>query len=522
MAPRKLLCNNIAFARPFCRWYGQLMANPSSKSAAPFPSLVIRRDELSPRGGFANAQASYLDPDPHSVAALERLLRQKNVGVVAHFYMDPKLQGVLAACDWPLINIGDSLEMAGRAAEMARLGARAVAVLGVDFMAENARATVDAAGFKKVPVYRVCDRAIGCSLATAARSSAYAAYLDEASRTGGSLHVIYVNTGLDVKARAQLRVPTITCTSSNVVQMVLRAHAQLPDLNVWFGPDAHMGSNLVYLFKSLVKMDPSALCALYPEQSKPGLQSIIDRFHYFEQGTCVVHDMFGNDVADRVRRDYSDAYLTAHLEVPGELFALALTSQFQARGVVGSTANIGQFIEARVRAAASAGESGVLQFVLGTEAGMITSIVRRAQAVLRESPEERVRDLAVEIVFPVADEAIASTSDPELQIVPGVSGGEGCSAYGGCATCQYMKMNSLEALFELLERIDVTPPETLSGYEPYRYNETIEGHDVAALGRESILYMVDYQRDKRLPEALLAKIERTRNRGRAPTPKAQL
>lgn len=488
------------------------MAYPSSKSAAFFPSLVIRRGGLEPRGGFAHAQASFLNPDPRSVAALERLLRQKKVGVVAHFYMDPKLQGVLAACDWPLMSIGDSLEMAGRAAEMARSGARAIAVLGVDFMAENARATVDAAGFGSVPVYRICDRAIGCSLATAARSSSYSAYLEEASHIGGSLHVIYVNTGLDVKARAQLRVPTITCTSSNVVQMVLRANAQLPDLNIWFGPDAHMGGNLVHLFKSLAKMDPSTLGALYPEQSKLGLQSIIDRFHYFEQGTCVVHDLFGNEVADRVRRDYSDAYLAVHLEVPGELFALALTSQFQARGVVGSTANIGQFIETRVRTAAGAGESGTLRFVLGTEAGMITSIVRRTQAVLRESPEERVRDLAVEIVFPVANEAIASTSDPELQIVPGVSGGEGCSAFGGCATCQYMKMNSLEALFELLERIDVAPPEALSGYEPYRYNEMLEGHDIAALGRESILYMVDYQRDKRLPEALVAKIQASRNR----------
>lgn len=32
-------------------------------------------------------------------------------------------------------------------------------------------------------------------------------------------------------------------------------------------------------------------------------------------------------VVARVRRDYSDAYHTAHLEVPGEMFALAMDAQ---------------------------------------------------------------------------------------------------------------------------------------------------------------------------------------------------
>jgi quinolinate synthase len=304
------------------------------------------------------------------------------------------------------------------------------------------------------------------------------------------------------------------------VPMVLRGATQVPGVNIWFGPDAHMGANLVYLFNSLVKMGEASLRALYPEHDRNTLQGLIDRFHYFEQGTCVVHDTFGNEVADRVRREYADAHLAVHLEVPGELFALALAGQLHERGVVGSTANIANFIEARVRTAALARERGMLKFVLGTEAGMITSIVRRTQAVLRESPEDAIQDLAVEIIFPVASEAVATTADRELPIVPGVAGAEGCSAYGGCATCQYMKMNSLEALFELVERIDILPPDALSGFEPYRYSETLEGQDIAVLGRESILYMADYQRNKRLPEALVAKIEQSRNRVLERTPTA--
>lgn len=33
-----------------------------------------------------------------------------------------------------------------------------------------------------------------------------------------------------------------------------------------------------------------------------------------------------------------------------------------------------------------------------------------------------------------------------LSVVPGPAGGEGCSLQGGCASCPYMKMNSLQAL----------------------------------------------------------------------------
>ncbi|MCH1922282.1 quinolinate synthase NadA, partial [Shewanella sp. A3A] len=82
---------------------------------------------------------------------------------------------------------------------------------------------------------------IGCSLADAASSSAYTHFLKEASRSPPSLHVIYINTSLETKAHAHELVPTITCTSSNVVATILQAFAQIPGLNVWYGPDSYMG-----------------------------------------------------------------------------------------------------------------------------------------------------------------------------------------------------------------------------------------------------------------------------------------
>lgn len=72
------------------------------------------------------------------------------------------------------------------------------------------------------------DQSIGCSLAEAAESEAYLNYLSESkSQEGLHLHVIYINTSLKTKALSNIIVPTITCTSSNVVQTILQAFAQV-------------------------------------------------------------------------------------------------------------------------------------------------------------------------------------------------------------------------------------------------------------------------------------------------------
>lgn len=52
------------------------------------------------------------------------LLSSRRIGVVAHFYMDPQVQGVLSAAAerWPHINVSDSLVMADGAVKMAEAG----------------------------------------------------------------------------------------------------------------------------------------------------------------------------------------------------------------------------------------------------------------------------------------------------------------------------------------------------------------------------------------------------------------
>ena len=474
-----------------------------TSTSTAFPTLRITVDGFEAQGSFAAAQAAWLEPDPETVARLDRLLAASNVGVLAHFYMDPELQGVLGGCTWPHIHVSDSLAMADRGIQMAEAGTAALAVLGVDFMSENVRAMLDAVGQGTVPVYRVAAGPIGCSLAESAEASAYGAWLQQAARTPRSLHVIYINTSLMVKARAHALVPTLTCTSSNVVQTVLQAFAQVPDLTLWFGPDTFMGHNLRQIFGSAAELDDAAIAALHPDHDRASMRRLLAGLRTFEQGVCVVHHMFGADVTRRVRREHPDAFYTAHLEVPGEMFALAAEAALEGRGVVGSTSSILNFIGERLDAALVRSGPAVLPFVLGTEAGMVTAIVRDVRRRLVAADRD---DVAVDIIFPVAAEAIAATGEADLALVPGVLSGEGCTPAGGCATCPYMKMNNLDSLFEVLERVAAGERDALIPYAPRSYRELIAGRSAADLGSEPILHMRHLQRSGQLPQSLVKAI----------------
>lgn len=483
-----------------------------------FPSLLIGRRGTEAQGAFAEAQAQFLRPDPATVDRLAGLLEAKRIGVVAHFYMDPEVQGVLssAAERWPHVKVSDSLVMADGAVRMVEAGCRAIAVLGVDFMAENVRAILDEAGHADVAVYRMSAQAIGCSLAEAAESPAYEAYVAEAGATPNSLHVVYINTSLKTKALAHEAVPTITCTSSNVVQTVLTAFAQIPDCHVWYGPDTYMGRNLAELFTSLAGMTDEEVAALHPGHTQASIRALLPRLRYFDQGACIVHHLFGGEVCELVAASYGDAYLVAHFEVPGEMFRLAIDAQRQrGMGVVGSTQNILDYIGDKLAEALARPFSERLQFVLGTESGMITSIVRRVQAQLEAAGRD---DVAVEIVFPVSRDAI--TTDRQgggaagggggeaalggLRVVPGPAGGEGCSLEGGCASCPYMKMNSLEALLTVCERVGSPAGEAmLEGFKSRAYAEHVGGKTMAAAGCVPILHMRAFQKGGRLPDALV-------------------
>ena len=448
------------------------------------------------------------------------------MGVVAHYYMDVELQGVLQAvkhsANGKLLNrvgIADSLKMGDLAVEMCQNdGVEAIACLGVDFMAESCAAILERNGLGHIPVYRATAKPIGCSLAESAERDSYRAWLQSAPEK--SLHVVYINTSLETKAVSSSLVPTITCTSSNVLQTILQSSAQIEGLNILYGPDTYMGENLITLLDSVVT-DPSwddnrIKQDLHPEHDKDSLRRLRDSINVYPSGNCVVHHMFGGQVVDTVKRDYSDCYVTAHLEVPGEMFQIAMQKSLQGGGVVGSTSDILRFVTEKVQELASTNSStpstnNRLRFILGTEAGMVTSIVRSVQEILKTTGNQSVE---AEIVFPVSQEAVMDSGDSEIPLVPGVSGGEGCSTAGGCATCPFMKMNDLDALQDILDRKERSqkgsdqdelqlqsqlPPQRLKGME-------INGIPATELGVLPIVYMRELMKNKRLPDELVQQV----------------
>ncbi|KAH3745398.1 Quinolinate synthase A [Pelomyxa schiedti] len=486
-----------------------------------FPSLMICHDKLIPQGSFAERQAEFLAPRREEVVALANAFNSHHIGIVSHFYMDASIQGLLTAVSafeaesgilaGGSVYIADSLAMGDAAIRMAKAGKRVILCLGVDFMSENCRAVLDMNGFPNVPVFRLCLDPIGCSLATAAEKDTYFEWLStEAQQHPNSAHVVYINTSLLTKAKAHAIVPTITCTSSNVVETILELSAESPTAHILYGPDSYMGKNLQTLFKHISQSPEEVSTQLHPKHTRETIRNLVEnQFHFYNGGYCLVHHMFGSEVVNRIKSMYitgseSDAFCAAHLEVPGEMFEIAIQQQAQGKGVVGSTSNILDFITKKTEEAIAAGTPSKIRCILGTESGMTTSIVRRVQSILKKRPESGV---AVEIIFPVSSQAITTSDDPSLPVIPGVSCGEGCSLAGGCASCPFMKMNTLEALKDMVNKIANGDLSTLERYKPNNYSGLMVGSQpVVALGTIPIEYMRAFQHSHHMPPAMIQRV----------------
>merc|ERR1719251_88697 len=93
---------------------------------------------------------------------------------------------------------------------------------------------------------------------------------------------------------------------------------------------------------------------LHPSHNRETIRRLRDNIDVYPNGNCVVHHMFGNEVVKTVRKYYPDAYVSAHLEVPGEMFEIAMDKSLDGKGVVGSTSDILKFITKKVEETAQA------------------------------------------------------------------------------------------------------------------------------------------------------------------------
>jgi quinolinate synthase len=210
---------------------------------------------------------------PTTVAGLrdgiERLRRERNAVILAHYYQDDAIQDI---ADF----IGDSLELARKAAST---DADVIVFCGVHFMAETAKI------LNPGKTVLLPDLEAGCSLADACPADAFAAFRAEHP---DHIAVSYINCSAAVKAHSDL-----ICTSSNAVDLV----RQLPtDRPILFGPDENLGR--------WVQHQSGRELTLWP-------------------GSCQVHVAFSEQALLQLKLEHPGAEVLAHPECQQHLLDLA-------------------------------------------------------------------------------------------------------------------------------------------------------------------------------------------------------
>ena len=210
---------------------------------------------------FAAAQnTGQVRPAAELRAGIERLRRERNAVILAHYYQDDTIQDI---ADF----IGDSLELARKAASTE---ADVIVFCGVHFMAETAKI------LNPGKTVLLPDLAAGCSLADACPAEAFAAFRAEHPN---HIAVSYINCSAAVKAHSDL-----ICTSSNAGDLVKQLPADRPIL---FGPDENLGR--------WVQAQSGRELTLWP-------------------GSCQVHVAFSEQALLQLKLEHPCAEVLAHPE----------------------------------------------------------------------------------------------------------------------------------------------------------------------------------------------------------------
>src|SRR5687767_3883753 len=159
-----------------------------------------------------------IDPTLDLFHEIERLKKEKNAIILAHYYQEPDIQDV---ADY----IGDSLGLAQKAE---KTEADIIVFAGVHFMAETAKILNP---HKKV---LLPDLKAGCSLADSAPPALFKKFKEQHP---GHIVISYINCSAGIKALSD-----IICTSSNAEKIV----ESVPrDQQIIFAPDKNLGAYLV-------------------------------------------------------------------------------------------------------------------------------------------------------------------------------------------------------------------------------------------------------------------------------------
>lgn len=202
-------------------------------------------------------------------AEIERLKKEKNAVILAHYYQEPDIQDV---ADY----IGDSL---GLAQQASKTDADIIVFAGVHFMAETAKILN--------PTRKVLlpDLKAGCSLADSAPAPLFRAFK---AKYPDHLVVSYINCSAEIKALSD-----IICTSGNAEKIIESIPANQP---IIFAPDKNLGA---YLNK------------------KTGRKMVL------WNGACMVHEIFSLEKITKLKIRHPKAKLIAHPECEEAVLAIA-------------------------------------------------------------------------------------------------------------------------------------------------------------------------------------------------------
>jgi len=200
---------------------------------------------------------------------INKLKKEKNAVVLAHYYQDADIQDV---ADF----LGDSL---GLSQQAAKTQADIIVFAGVHFMAETAKILCP---LKKV---LLPDLNAGCSLADSCPPDKFARFKAE---NPNHIVISYVNCTAEIKALTD-----IVCTSSNAVQIVESLPKNQP---IIFAPDKNLGRYI-------------------NEKTKRNM--------LLWDGSCMVHEIFSQKKIAVLKSQNPEAKIIAHPECEEQVLALA-------------------------------------------------------------------------------------------------------------------------------------------------------------------------------------------------------
>ncbi|WP_414672823.1 quinolinate synthase NadA [Lacibacter sp.] len=218
------------------------------------------------KNGFLNIE---LDPELDLFAEIERLKKEKNAIILAHYYQEPDIQDV---ADY----IGDSLGLAQKAEQT---DADMIVFAGVHFMAETAKILNPT---KKVVIP---DLKAGCSLSDSCPPPLFEQFKQ---KHPDHLVISYINCSAGIKALSD-----IICTSSNAQKIV----ESLPkEQKIIFAPDKNLGA---YINK------------------------VTGRNMVLWNGACMVHEIFSVEKITKLKLRHPNAKVIAHPECEEPVLKLA-------------------------------------------------------------------------------------------------------------------------------------------------------------------------------------------------------